>query len=402
MKLQHISKTVGGTYRYQRRVPAALAGIYKQPWLRFSLGTRDLSKAILRAEIQNRELQALIESESPRRLYQQCLEQKSEAEDIAGMLDQCDPSQRTAFGHRLNPIDQARFFAARKLETGQEPPDRFNYSLQDACRGLLGIKEGQIAVKTSGKIKRSLDRFKELPEATDLRLIKRPVVVKWIEEQRTTHKATTVGNWVSYLSQMFQYAIDHGYLDDGYANPFKGHRMLGDKVTHYDEMQNSDLLPILKLLRHEDHMPVKIAWYSGMRLSEVLAATVVTVDDILCFKIAKGKTESAARTVPVHSELIQAMRGREKAVDIEGDYGKRFGRAKTKATGKGRELAFHSLRVSFINHAMRAGYPDYDVAKVVGHLTTKGLLETSATYYRGPVLLKLKEIVDVIPKLILK
>lgn len=402
MKLQHISKTVGGTYRYQRRVPAVLVGIYKQPWLRFSLGTRDLSKAIVRAEMQNRELQALIESASPHRLYQQCLKQKAEAEDIAGMLDQCDPDQRTAFGHGLNPIDQARFFAARKLETGQEPPARFNYSLQEACRDLLRVKEGRIAVKTLGKIQRSLDRFKELPEAVDLRLIKRPTVVRWIEEQRTTHKAATVANWVSYLSQMFQYAIDHGHLDDGYANPFKGHRMLGDKVTHYDEMQNSDLLPILKFLKHEDHMPVKIAWYSGMRLSEVLAATVVTVDDILCFKIAQGKTESAARTVPVHSELIQAMRGREKAVDIEGDYGKRFGRAKTKATGKGRELAFHSLRVSFINHAMRAGYPDYDVAKVVGHLTTKGLLETSATYYRGPVLLKLKEIVDVIPKLILK
>ena len=165
---------------------------------------------------------------------------------------------------------------------------------------------------------------------------------------------------------------------------------------------HNDLAVILKLLKHEDHLPAKIAWYRGMRLSEVLAATVVTIDGILCFKIAQGKTESAARTVPVHSELIRAMRGREKAVDIDGDYGKRFGRAKSKATGKGRELAFHSLRVSFINHAMRAGYPDYDVAKVVGHLTTKGLLETSATYYRGPVLLKLKEIVDVIPKLILK
>lgn len=402
MRLQHISRTIGGTYRYQRRVPEALAGLYKQPWLRFSLKTRDLSKAIERAEIQNRELQDLIESATPNLLYIKYLEQRAKAEDIAGILDQYDPDQRAAVGRSLNPMDQARFFAARKLETGEEPPARFNYSLQDACRDLLRVKEGRIAIKTLGKIQRSLDRFKELPEAADLRLIKRPTVVKWIEDQRITHKAKTVGNWVSYLSQMFQYAIDHGYLDDGYANPFKGHRMLGDKVTHYDEMQNSDLLPILKLLKHEDHMPVQIAWYSGMRLSEVLAATVVTIDGILCFKIAQGKTESAARTVPVHRELLQAMRGREKAVDIEGDYGKRFGRAKTKATGKGRELAFHSLRVSFINHAMRAGYPDYDVAKVVGHLTTKGLLETSATYYRGPVLLKLKEIVDVIPKLILK
>ena len=230
MKLQHISKTVGGTYRYQRRVPAVLVGIYKQPWLRFSLGTRDLSKAIVRAEMQNRELQALIESASPHRLYQQCLKQKAEAEDIAGMLDQCDPSQRTAFGHRLNPIDQARFFAARKLETGQEPPARFNYSLQEACRDLLRVKEGRIAVKTLGKIKRSLERFKELPEAVDLRLIKRPTVVRWIEEQRTTHKATTVGNWVSYLSQMFQSAIDTRHHADAHPNPLQGSDSLAQKA----------------------------------------------------------------------------------------------------------------------------------------------------------------------------
>jgi integrase len=402
MRLQHISRTIGGTYRYQRRVPEALAGLYKQPWLRFSLKTRDLSKAIERAEVQNRELEALIESASPNLLYTKFLEQRARADDIAGMLDQYDPEQRNIVGRSLNPLDQARFFAVRKFETGQEPPARFNYGLRDACRDLLKVKEGRVAAKTLGKMQRAVNRFKELPEAADLLLIKRPIVVRWVEEQRKTHKAATVSDWVLYLGQMFQYAIDHGHLDEGYANPFKGHRMLGDKVTHYDEMHNNDLAVILKLLKHEDHMPAKIAWYSGMRLSEVLAATVVTVDDILCFKIAQGKTESAARTVPVHRELLQAMRGREKAVDIEGDYGKRFGRAKTKATGKGRELAFHSLRVSFINHAMRAGYPDYDVAKVVGHLTTKGLLETSATYYRGPVLVKLKEIVDVIPKLILK
>ena len=137
MRLQHISRTVGGTYRYQRRIPEALVGLYKQPWLRFSLETRDLSKAIERAEIQNREFQSLIESASPNLLYQKCLEQRARAEDIAGVLDQCDPDQRTAVGRGLNPLDQARFFAARKLETGQEPPARFNYSLQDACRGLL-------------------------------------------------------------------------------------------------------------------------------------------------------------------------------------------------------------------------------------------------------------------------
>ncbi|MCA0272203.1 MAG: tyrosine-type recombinase/integrase [Proteobacteria bacterium] len=143
---------------------------------------------------------------------------------------------------------------------------------------------------------------------------------------------------------------------------------------------------------------IRMSLLSGMRMAEVLKLWVDDVKEAedgaeLIFDIQEGKTDAAARPVPVHPDLVDVVQRRLKDKDGNdkpggawlfheladerdpGDtFGKRFARFRKnlgvadKREGKRRSLVnFHSARRWFATTAARAGQHDAVIQDVIGH-----------------------------------
>lgn len=142
---------------------------------------------------------------------------------------------------------------------------------------------------------------------------------------------------------------------------------------------------------------LKISLLSGMRLAEVLTLWVEEVRDVgdgagLVFDIQQGKTQAAARKVPVHPDLQEIVQRRSngkngkdwlfhecaKMRDAGDTVGKSFIRFRKalgvdeKRDGVRRSLVnFHSARRWFATKADRAGARDAVIKDVLGHVPDK-------------------------------
>ncbi|MGO4915127.1 tyrosine-type recombinase/integrase [Pseudogemmobacter sp. W21_MBD1_M6] len=147
---------------------------------------------------------------------------------------------------------------------------------------------------------------------------------------------------------------------------------------------------------------LKMSLLSGMRMAEVLTLWAGEVHDGV-FDIQQGKTDAAARRVPIHPDLVEIVERRTKGKGPEewlfhelqnerdaGDtFGKRFHRYRLKLgvddkhADRRRSLVnFHSARRWFVQSARDAGHPSETVGDVVGHVPNKRDI-TFGVYTRG-------------------
>ena len=155
---------------------------------------------------------------------------------------------------------------------------------------------------------------------------------------------------------------------------------------------------------HESQLrdATKIALLSGLRMDEVLTLWVEDIKEAgdgagLVFDIQAGKTEAAARPVPVHPALTEVVQRRLKDAkgknkpsqmllfdelaserDPKDVFSKRFARFRKalgvhdKRDGKRRSLVnFHSARRWFATTADRKGQQEAVIKDVIGHLPDK-------------------------------
>lgn len=159
---------------------------------------------------------------------------------------------------------------------------------------------------------------------------------------------------------------------------------------------------------------LRVSLLSGMRMAEVLTLWVEEVREGpegagLVFDIQHGKTDAAARPVPVHPDLAEVVNRRMK--DAKGNakpgrawlfhelaherdpgdtFGKRFARFRKKLgvddtrEGRRRSLVnFHSARRWFATAADRAGQREAVIKDVVGHVPDKKNVTRSAYIARS-------------------
>ena len=167
-----------------------------------------------------------------------------------------------------------------------------------------------------------------------------------------------------------------------------------------------------------------IGAYTGARLEEISQLAVrdirderangamITVIDIHNGGSNKLKSESAARLVPVHSELVRAglldyvkalpqngplFRGLKRRASKGGKIGARLGelfRKRLEALGMKRErLCFHSFRHTVAQRLEQAAVSQTDAARVLGH-TVAGM--SYGVYSTGPGLKRLAAVVEAI------
>lgn len=110
-----------------------------------------------------------------------------------------------------------------------------------------------------------------------------------------------------------------------------------------------------------------IGLFSGMRLSEIMTAKVLTEDGVSFFDVREAKSDAGVRRVPAHEELARrGVFGAEWSGSAS-VLSKRFTRLRTARGVTGERKVFHSLRKCFVTALHRADAKADDVALLVGH-----------------------------------
>ena len=277
--------------------------------------------------------------------------------------------------------------------------------------------------KTLSKLFHAVRKFLQFVDRDDieLKLIRPRLIsdyVRYSREREVSEGTFRAEVWM--LSGVFKFAIRQEYLENA-INPFvdveiRGFKEKVDRFQFTDEMHQA----ILELVRNDSNMLqlVLVSYYTGMRVSEVVSAKFIFINDVLCFDVATdgGKTKAAKRVIPIHSELLKWLSKRynfenDKKLDFKDKtanaVGKKFGRVKTKVlnnlkVNKEESIHYvhHSYRHGFATMILQKGYDEIEFADLTGHSNSYlGKTEAARTYFKTQKLSKLVEMIESIPRL---
>ena len=328
------------------------------------------------------------------------------------------------YNHYQNAIDAIQ----REIS---ERSDRFNVKPHPHHITLMAVsneyKDDLLSQgrdkKTLSKLHHAVRKFIEFLKRDDieLRLIRPRLIsdyVRYSREKEVSEGTFRAEIWM--LSGIFKFAIRQEYLENA-INPFvdveiRGFKEKVDRLPFTDEM----LQGILEEIRDDDNMLqlVIVSYYSGMRVSEVVSAKFISINDVFCFDVATegGKTKAAKRIIPIHSELLIWLSEKydfnfDKHLNFNGKtanaIGKKFGRIKTKVLNKlnlSKEeqihYVHHSFRHGFATMILEKGFEEIEFADLSGHSKSYlGKTEAARTYFKSQKLPKLIQMIESIPKL---
>ena len=266
--------------------------------------------------------------------------------------------------------------------------------------------------KTQNKVKNATKRFLEYREVADieLRLITPKIVSDYVKFAREENRAsTTFSNDMSYLAAVYSYAAKQGFLDNS-PNPFKGHRLTNfKKRVNRKPFTNEMIKTLLELSSKDKELTqlIYVSYYTGMRLDEIFTARLDRINNIRIFRVAeeKGKTESAKRIIPLHSELkrIELLPWKSPSSTA---LGKRFGRLKDKMlehfelSHEKQIYVHHSFRHGFITLLLQNRFSELEFSDITGHKKSNiGRTQAGKSYFAKQDISKLIEIVESIPKI---
>ncbi|MGO9566874.1 MAG: tyrosine-type recombinase/integrase [Desulfomonilaceae bacterium] len=258
-------------------------------------------------------------------------------------------------------------------------------TLGELCQWYLDLPE----VMAKASFDRDDDSVQNLKrivgEATKLRELTAGKIEgyqrKRLEEKSPVHpsekvRPATVNREVACLKTMISRAIKHGKLD---ANPILRVKKLPENNVRERVLASEHFERLLEACLQHLKPIVLVAYYTGMRKSEILFLTWEDVDLQNRFIRLKGdRTKTGvARSVPLHPRVWEALshlpRGirssrvflwRGKPVN---DVKKAFKAACTKAGLN--DFTFHDLRHCAINNLRLAGNDYFKIMAISGHKT---------------------------------
>ena len=281
-----------------------------------------------------------------------------------------------------------------------------NHHLDDYIKAI-----SDLAPATQSGRRGHIMRFKEWCESEKVKLeaVDRKVAGRYVTQKIDPLHPKTAEAHLSSLRSYWTYLHARGHIvgGDDKGGPWAGQRIRvkakrvergsRDEERPFTTDEVNALLhapyPVGMDPEHRAQLAdaVKVSLLSGMRMDEILTLWVEEVHDGV-FDIQQGKTEAAARKVPIHPALKELVERRTKgkgpkewlfhelrAERDPGDtFGKRFRRYRLKIgvddkrDGKRRSLVnFHSARRWFITAARHAGQPRETIGDVVGHRADK-------------------------------
>ena len=407
---------------FQRRPPKKLHHILGTDLIRINLHTGDISVAMAKRDTICAEWDAMLKTNTPHQSYKYFQDYwtrtnadltETEAPLINPDIEMEIDHERHKDGMPSAPLpydrlikimskfsieDQASFYALQNLKNNFEPPDEFMYSLRDGLSHVLEAKSGTISEAFLTKFTVVADVFLGVGQDRSLYEIRKPEIVQWVSQLVKQGLAnSTINTYLSTLASNYTMAADWGKIPDDRVNPFQKIKLPSKVVASYKFMSDEILTEILKRLEPQFHIQAILARNIGCRRAEMFKSTIETHEGIVCLNMVAGKNDYSSRLVPIPLFMVDDVVATKDTWPTAVRYGEMFTDAKQKVTDD-KQIAFHSLRGSFITHAGRAGYTEQTIAWLVGHSDGKGSGHTVQTYFKGYTLQKMLEVVESTPQ----
>ena len=415
----------GQVWWFRRDVPAACLAAIGKGSLAQSLETSDVRIAKERRdqlEIETTRLFSDIQSGKPAiatttspayrgNLWRETIAALSEADDNEN-TEELDLARHAGEAEReaLRATDKRAFDDAR---LGRVPVDHYLEAYLGAAR---------VAPKTASGRRGLVKKFAAwcTDEKLTLDKINRKIAGRYVTAMIDPLHPVTASAHLLAMRQYWIYLQARGHISNGdpLGAPWTGQQLRNNsrRIERGDlENERSFTNDELNSLLRSPYPPkmdpahrqqlvdaIKISLLSGMRMVEVISLWVEEVHDGV-FDIQQGKTDAAARKVPVHPDLAEVVERRTRnkgpkdwlfhelrsETDPGDTFGKRFRRYRLhlgvddKREGKRRSLVnFHSARRWFTTQARHAGHPKETVGDVIGHHADKKDI-TFGVYTRG-------------------
>lgn len=427
----------GNVWWFRRAIPSACQrALGMGAWWLVSLETGDLAAAQKMRDARERETSATFEAVREGTWAGQktlsALERGRLAREAINAAKEEDigDKESAAFG----PLANAEWAAEAELEALESARERGAFreglGVVEAVDGHLEayLRGSDYAPKTLAERRGNIGRFAKWAAAQGpaltIDLIDRKSAGRYVAEvidpmhpqTQKKHLAALRGYW-SWLASRGHITLPPAVLM-GAGWPWDGQqaRRTGKRAERSDRERERPFEDAeVKALLNPSALPdfnathaaqirdvLRISLLSGMRLSEVITLWAGDVKDGpegagLVFDIQEGKTAAAARSVPVHPDLLGLVQrrlrdagGKDKPGSVwlfhelqnerdPGDtFGKRFNRYREalgvddRRDGKRRSLVnFHSARRWFATAADRAGQPEGVIKDVLGHVPGK-------------------------------
>lgn len=254
------------------------------------------------------------------------------------------------------------FLAA--LSEKHDLASRYAMSLHEASVAFIKEHEGKFDKVINSRVKLASSSLLKFIGKKDISLsdITQRQVTRWIASIADTSSDGTRRSYISVLHKMWHWAWLHEHVEG--ESPFKGTKieMKGDR-TSYEDFTIEELQQVIALASHAESELVRFGLITGCRIGELLNLTLdnfVVTEGVYAIEIQEGKTEAAARTIPLPEHLWDALK-----LCVEGKawkgkgtttWSQRFSTLKKKAIGKGKDTkTFHSFRHMAATAYERAG-----------------------------------------------
>ncbi|GLX84151.1 hypothetical protein tloyanaT_04030 [Thalassotalea loyana] len=245
----------------------------------------------------------------------------------------------------------------------------YTITIKEALSSLLSNRPDMSSDDRSKKIN-SLKRFLTYHSASDLALadITKKQVVEYIQHLGGEYAVGTIRSHLSRLKALWTHAYQMGEIKTS-VSPFCDHdlsRFKGEASKPKQLFSKEQLNTVLNESPMELRDFVKVALFTGARLSELCQADVEEIEGVKCLIVRKGKTASATRVIPIAPQIQD--------IELPFKYdsktvGRTFSRFKVAQVTTDTTRSFHSLRNHFITASERAGVKEFDVCHIVGHKT---------------------------------
>lgn len=236
--------------------------------------------------------------------------------------------------------------------------ERAHFTIEDAVAKYL--KERVPKLKTSKNVAQELALLLPYYQGRPIEALPdvcKAYALKATKEDGTPLSAASIRNRIAYMRAACRYGWKHHNMGD--ADPASRVVVPTVKNERHYYASRADMLAICRQCKNRSaRMAIRIAFYSGMRMSEILRAEVSGTAFVL-----RDTKNGQPRIVPIHPKV--AVCAREFVVLPKSTLTRAWEKARDDA-GMG-HLHFHDLRHSSASEMVNAGVDLYTVGAVLGH-----------------------------------
>lgn len=279
---------------------------------------------------------------------------------------------------------------------------------KDTVRQYIKEHEGSLSVGAVSRLKMAPTLFLQHVDLKDIHLsdIDKRDVQAWVVESCKVRATATIKAYAGALSGLWEWAYRSRKVEG--ENPFRelNLRLPPSKIKR-GAFTPEQVGQLLDNATTGMRTLMEFALITGCRLGELTTLTVLNFhekDGVSFFQITDGKTENAARTIPLPVTLWQRLKDvvesglwvREKTPtrDASAYWSATFNKMKGSVLGDADGLVFHSFRKMTATAYQQAGVFEGTTAELLGH-SRKGLTMSYGLYSTGYELQQLLDAVEV-------